>query len=84
MKEDRTVYVIIVVIMLITATIGYQIYKSITEQEKTYEYVLNGEIGVSSKCWLDNGIAKCIVDNKILSVQNYYEVEEVEEVFSCK
>ena len=75
-KEDKQGYIVIAVLLAITGLIGVKIYKSIKEEEKSYEYALKQEIGVSSECWLDNGIAKCIVDKKIISVDNYYEVRK--------
>lgn len=75
-KEDRTGYVIIIVIMLITAVIGYQIYKSIVERERTYEYAKNGIIGTSDNCYLKNDIAYCEKDNIMIQVDNFYEVRK--------
>ena len=75
-KEERTGYIIILCVLAITSVIIYKTIKYINQQEKTYEYAQNGEIGVSSNCWLDNGIAKCIVDKEIIRVDNYYLKED--------
>ena len=72
-KEDRTGYAIIIVIFLITAIIGYQIYKSITEEEKTYEFAKNGEIFKSNNCYVKDDICYCEYENKLMQIDNYYE-----------
>ena len=75
MKEDRTGYVIIIVILLITAAIGYQIYKSIKE-ERSYELAKNGEIFKSNNCYIKEDIAYCEYEEKVIKVDNYYEEEK--------
>ena len=42
--------------------------------KKSYEYVLKQEIGVSSNCYYSDN-AYCEVDNKVIKVDCYYEVE---------
>ena len=75
MKEEIQGYIVIIVILAILGLIIGRMINYTNQQEKTFEYAQNGEIGVSSECWLDNDIAKCIVDKKIISVDNFYEVE---------
>lgn len=72
-KEDRTGYVIIIVILLITVVIGYQIYKSISEEEKSYEFAKNGEIYESNNCYLKEDICYCEYEDKTIEVDSYYE-----------
>ena len=72
-KEDKTGYVIIIVILLITVVIGYQIYKSITEEEKSYEFAKNGEIFKSNNCYLKEDICYCEYEDKTIEVDSYYE-----------
>ena len=74
-KEDKQGYVIIIVILLITAAIGYQIYKSITEEEKSYEFAKNGEIFKSNNCYLKEDICYCEYEDKIIEVDSYYEAK---------
>ena len=74
--EDKQGHIIILCVLAITSVIVYKTIIYINQQEKTYEYAQNGEIGISSECWLDNGTAKCIVDKEIISVDNYYERED--------
>lgn len=74
MKEDRIGIALIIIIAIISGLIALKIYESITEQEKTYEYALNGEIGVSSNCYYSDN-AYCEIDNKVIKVDCYYEVE---------
>lgn len=73
-KEDKQGYVIIIVILLITAAIGYQIYKSITEEEKSYEFAKNGEIFKSKNCYVKDDICYCEYEDKIIQVDSYYKV----------
>lgn len=75
MKEDKQGYIIIIVVLAIIGLIGVKIYKSIKEEEKSYEYALNGIIGVSSNCYYSND-AYCEIDNKVIKVDCYYEVEK--------
>lgn len=75
-KEDKTGYVIIIVILLITAAIGYQIYKSITEEEKSYVFAKNGEMFKSNNCYIREDICYCECEDKIIQVDNYYEEEK--------
>lgn len=75
MNKDTEGRIVIFVLMLIIGFLTTHIYKSITQQEKNFEYAQNGTIGVSSNCWLDNGVGYCEVNNKVIRVQNYYEVE---------
>ena len=72
-KEDRTGYVIIIVILLIAAIIGYLIYKSIAEEEKSYEFAKNGEIFKSDNCYLRKDIAYCEYEDQMIQVDNYYQ-----------
>lgn len=74
MKEERTGYIIILCVLAITSVIVYKTIKYINQQEKTYEYVQNGEIGVSNKCYYSDD-AYCEVDNKVIKVDCYYEVD---------
>lgn len=74
-KEDKQGYIVIIVLLTITGLIVWLMINYTTQQEKSYEYALKQEIGVSSECWLDDGIAKCIVDKEIIKVDNYYEIE---------
>ena len=76
MKEERTGYIVILCILAILGLIVGRIINYTTQQEKTYEYAQNGEMGVSSNCWLDNGVGYCEVDNKRIRVDNYYLKED--------
>ena len=73
-KEEIQGYIIITVILIVIGLITHTTINSIKEQEKTYEYAQNGVIGVSNKCYYTDN-AYCEVDNKVIKVDNYYEVE---------
>lgn len=75
MKKNKQGNVIIILLICLVTLLAVYIYKSITQQEKSYEYALNGEIGVSSNCYLKKDITYCEVDNKVIRVDNYYEVK---------
>lgn len=74
MKKDKEGYVVITVLMIIVVLLAILIVESIANKEKSYEYALNGEIGVSNNCYLKEDIAYCEVDNTRIQVDNYYEV----------
>ena len=74
-KEDKQGYIVIVVILVIIGVIVGRMINYITQEEKTYEYVQNGEIGVSNKCYYSDD-AYCEVDNKVIRVDCYYERED--------
>ena len=76
MKEEIQGYIVIIVILAILGLIIGRMINYTNQQEKTFEYAQNGVIGVSPECWLDNDIAKCIVDKKIISVDNFYIKED--------
>lgn len=75
-KEDKQGYIIIIVVLAIISLIGTKIYKSIKKEEKSYEGAVNGQIIESKKCYLKNDVAYCEIDNKVIRVDNYYEVQE--------
>lgn len=75
MNNDKQGYLIAGVVLLITAIIVLVNIEYIKNREKSYEYALNGEIGVSNNCYLKNDIAFCEVDNVRIQVDNYYEKE---------
>lgn len=74
MSNDKQGYLIAGVVLLVTALIVLVNEEYIKNREKSYEYALNGEIGVSNNCYLKEGIAYCEVDNVRIQVDNYYEV----------
>lgn len=75
-NNDKQGYLIVVVVLLVTAIIVLVNVEYIKNREKSYEYALNGEIGVSNNCYLKEDIAYCEVDNTRIQVDNYYEVKE--------
>lgn len=74
-KEDKQGIVIIIVLIVLIGIVVALIVDTVKEQEKSYEYALKQEIGVSDKCYLKDDIGYCEVDNKVIRVDNYYEVE---------
>lgn len=76
MKEEIQGNIVIIVILAILGLIIGRMINYTNQQGKTFEYAQNGVIGASSECWLDNDIAKCIVDKKIISVDNFYIKED--------
>lgn len=77
-NNNKQGYIVIAAILFITAIIVIINIEAIKIKEKSYEYALNGEIGVSNNCYLKNDIAYCEVDNTRIQVDNYYEVNKYE------
>ena len=71
-KEDKQGYIVILCVLAITGLIVIQIVECIKNRERTYEYAKNGEIGVSSNCYLKDDVAFCEKDNIKIIVDNYY------------
>lgn len=74
-KEDKQGYAIIIVLIAVLGLIIWLMINYTTQKEKNYEYALNQEIGVSNKCYYSDD-AYCEVDNKVIKVDCYYEVEK--------
>ena len=75
MKNNKEGIVVIIVLWVVLGLILFRMINYIQNKENLYEYAQNGTIGVSSKCWLDNGIGYCEIDNKVIRVDNFYEVD---------
>lgn len=75
MKEDKTGHIVILCVLTIVGLIVHRMINYTNQQEKTYEYALKQEIGVSSNCcYSDN--AYCEIDNKVIKVDCYYLKED--------
>ena len=72
-KEEQGKMLIWIFALILGLLITY-ICNSIMEQEKSYEYALNGEIGVSSNCYYSDN-AYCEIDNKVIKVDCYYTTD---------
>lgn len=75
-KEDKQGYAIIIVLSIIIGLIIWLMINYTTQQEKSYEYALKQEIGVSSNCYLKDGVGYCEKDNIMIRVDNFYIKED--------
>jgi hypothetical protein len=74
MKKQNEIILIFLVLGIILTLIIMLLVQSIETKEKCYEYYLNGEFGTSNNCVYKND-AYCEIGNKVIKVENYYEVE---------
>lgn len=74
MNNDKQGYLIAGVVMLVTTIIVLVNVEYIKNREKSYEYALDNEIGVSNNCYLKEYIAYCEVDNVRIQVDNFYPI----------
>lgn len=74
-KEDKQGIVMILVLIALIGLMIALIVNTINEKEKSYEGAVNGQIIESKKCYLKNDEAFCEIDNKVIRVDNYYEIE---------
>ena len=75
MKNNKEGIVVILVLWAIIGLIVLRIVNYIQDKEKLYEYAVNGEIGVSSNCYLKEDIAFCENNRELIQVDSYYEAE---------
>ena len=75
-NQKKEAIVVLIVLAVIIALLVVMIVNTIKNREITYEYAVNGKIYQSNSCYEKlNGDIRCIKDNKLIKVDNYYEVE---------
>lgn len=75
-KVDKQGLIVIAIIVVIIVLLVIVMINSAKSHTTTYEYAVDGKIYQSSECYeRKNGDIRCLKDNELVKVDNYYEVK---------